>query len=446
MNALSPASVAGDPPPCGEASLALPASEAGAPGAFDALLAIFAGGAGENGPLPVEGTGEFAPAASCRRLPVSAPSETEGKPAVAGLPPEILGLAVCAPVMTLPEAPSPPAAGGGTGRGKGAVAFVAGGPRADFPTSPSPGQASKPVSDHGTEKGERPVPSFSGSIEAERSPAFVPAHPVSAAKEKVAGLSGRMPDAGLETMPAGGKIKTLSPVAEHDENRAEGDGIQNAKSLPAMRTAPESLPLSASVTSVPGAERHASFAAGERISPAGFGAGDLSDKGQAAPVPVSDPAGVVREVVELTHEFRARERGSVEVRFQLGDRTELSVRLAYRDGAVHTTFRTDSDELRAALSRDWQAYAAGAASGSDDRRMADPVFVPASDAAHGAPARDAGAAGDREGRRQSFAQADQPSDGRGGVSPRLFRSSAPGTAGPAIRPAFLSDHHLHAFA
>ena len=55
---------------------------------------------------------------------------------------------------------------------------------------------------------------------------------------------------------------------------------------------------------------------------------------------------------------------------------DLSVRVELRGGAVHTDFRTDSPELRAALNREWQAVARQ--SPDQLRQFVEPVFSPSS--------------------------------------------------------------------
>ncbi len=84
---------------------------------------------------------------------------------------------------------------------------------------------------------------------------------------------------------------------------------------------------------------------------------------------------VIREVVSMTDDLRSRERSSVEVQFQFKDNARLDVRVAYRDGEVQTTFRTDSPELRETLNREWQLQAVAPAAETKPYRLADPVFI-----------------------------------------------------------------------
>jgi hypothetical protein len=62
---------------------------------------------------------------------------------------------------------------------------------------------------------------------------------------------------------------------------------------------------------------------------------------------------------------------SVHLRLKFGGE-DLSVRVAIRDGAVHTDFHTDSAPLRAAIEREWQAVVD--ASPEQMQRYVEPVF------------------------------------------------------------------------
>ncbi len=101
-------------------------------------------------------------------------------------------------------------------------------------------------------------------------------------------------------------------------------------------------------------------------------------------VPVAAPAGqnfaerAVETVTSLADaQFSAsmQKSGTVQLRLQFGGE-DLSVRVELRDGAVHTDFRTDSPELRTALTQEWQAVAAD--SPAQTLRYLEPVFSPGS--------------------------------------------------------------------
>ena len=110
------------------------------------------------------------------------------------------------------------------------------------------------------------------------------------------------------------------------------------------------------------------------VSPATERTGEAA----AAPQEINFAERAVATVTNLVDtQFTAslQKSGSVQLRLKFGGE-DLSVRVELRDGAVHTDFRSDSPELQAALSREWQAVAAE----SPDRlrQFVQPVFSPSS--------------------------------------------------------------------
>lgn len=65
----------------------------------------------------------------------------------------------------------------------------------------------------------------------------------------------------------------------------------------------------------------------------------------------------VTNVVEAQAASKLQPVPSVQLKFKIGHE-DLAVRVALRDGVVHTEFRTDSPELRAALQQEWKAVTA----------------------------------------------------------------------------------------
>jgi hypothetical protein len=93
-----------------------------------------------------------------------------------------------------------------------------------------------------------------------------------------------------------------------------------------------------------------------------------------APAPVATlretMSAVVSAVDALERQINAG-HGAVDLQFHVGDQ-QLALRVELRDGTVHTTFRTDSSELRSALSQEWQSMVQPAS--GREVRLADPVF------------------------------------------------------------------------
>jgi hypothetical protein len=179
----------------------------------------------------------------------------------------------------------------------------------------------------------------------------------------------------------------------------------------------------------------ASLVAGEK-----FQAGALAAPAEAAtPAAVQAPR-LVQEIRAIADRISSIDRNTVEVRFDFSESDRLSVRVEYRDGAVHTTFRTDSAPLREAIAQQWQAQATPA----DQRnyRLAEPVFT-----GNSAASQDFNASGDRSGSDSS-----RFSEQHAGRNPAAPSQSGRGTSvssslSPAANPIRTDSSHLfHRFA
>jgi hypothetical protein len=93
--------------------------------------------------------------------------------------------------------------------------------------------------------------------------------------------------------------------------------------------------------------------------------------------------GVVHEVVEAQEAAKLRPAPSVHLRLQVAGET-IGLRVELRDEAVRTHFTTVSPELRAALTREWQAAQSEAPAGAP--RLLDPVFPAVADRGQSSPA------------------------------------------------------------
>jgi hypothetical protein len=165
------------------------------------------------------------------------------------------------------------------------------------------------------------------------------------------------------------------------------------------------------------------------------------------------PAGrtlaIVRDVAERM-QTTANRVVEFDVNSQPG--TQLSVRLEYRGGVVHTTFRTDSTDLRDTLSREWQSTMPSVVAGERSVRLAEPTFTPASAPRGESQSFDLGG----QTTRQQQQDTPQPQEKAAfssefafarGASARRPAASAPtadNSAAPTLRPD--TAQHLHAFA
>lgn len=93
--------------------------------------------------------------------------------------------------------------------------------------------------------------------------------------------------------------------------------------------------------------------------------------------PATTPAGaaqravdVVLDIVHAQAASKLQPMPSVQLRFKVGHE-DLAVRVQLRDGEVHTEFRTDNAELRAAVTHEWRAVTAKPDAAL---RFLDPVF------------------------------------------------------------------------
>lgn len=164
-----------------------------------------------------------------------------------------------------------------------------------------------------------------------------------------------------------------------------------------------------------------------------------SPAGLLAPDPVSTAHRAVETVLAAAHRVDSAERHTVNLQFSVGG-SDLNVRVELFADEVRATFRTDSPELRAALSHEWQA--AQAASSDRPMKLVAPVF-----AAHEAGGFDASTGGQaqRDQRGPQTPHIDQPfllAGLRGGAKPAAFESSA--TAAP--RASLHTVRHLHTLA
>lgn len=156
----------------------------------------------------------------------------------------------------------------------------------------------------------------------------------------------------------------------------------------------------------------------------------------AAPLTAAGAPEAVAAVMKLIQAQANQSQGgvsAVNLSFKFGD-DSLSVHVAWRDGIVQTQFRTDSDELRAALAGEWQSMSAAPAGRA--LPLAAPVFSSSSDSAS--------ASGDesRQSAQSGFGRDWGQSDG-GPASAPLVPS---GPFAPRRPPTLVAAGRLHAFA
>ncbi|MBI2815113.1 MAG: hypothetical protein HYX71_12610 [Opitutae bacterium] len=216
--------------------------------------------------------------------------------------------------------------------------------------------------------------------------------------EKIAGLDGPLAEAGAKTVsPEEKEIlsaahKTVA-AAPARLGTAVADWVQPMPSAPSSR--PKPIPVTP--TEVPVAAS-GSFSAHLTVETA---------------APVATLREVLATVVSAVTALEQRadiQPKHVDFHFRVGDEP-MSLRVELKAGTVHTIFQTGSDELRAALSREWGALVPPSVAAH--LRLADPVFHAPSD----------GGSGSTFG---STGQGGTPQRGQPGPEPLPFsRSAAP---------------------
>jgi hypothetical protein len=151
----------------------------------------------------------------------------------------------------------------------------------------------------------------------------------------------------------------------------------------------------------------------------------------------------VEVVLEAADRAASQQQKSVNLQFSIGG-TELAVRVQLHANEVRATFRTDSAELRAALSHEWQSVESTSAGGDRSFRLAPPVFAAPEQSALNSFAGDTSSRQrDQQAERVAGEHAssnNSPTRGPGAAAPISGSSSA---SSPA---ASLTSRHLHTLA
>ena len=154
-----------------------------------------------------------------------------------------------------------------------------------------------------------------------------------------------------------------------------------------------------------------------------------------APAPVvtvSETLAAVATAIESLEQRASGAASRVDLQFQVGG-DKLGVRVEWREGTLHTFFRTDSPELRAALALEWQSALPPVV--SRELNVAPPVFGATTDRPLDFGSLNSGHSQDRSAPGPSRAAA-----------PKRSASAAPVLAAAAVSPATHSLSLLHVFA
>ena len=181
------------------------------------------------------------------------------------------------------------------------------------------------------------------------------------AQEKIAPLPAVLKD--LEKSAAKAVEKYfLEPVQKAVTAASASVGIAVAKVNAVMSSAPSARTKSASLI-----EPSAAFVFSADTAPTATLTVD-------APAPVATVRETLAAVISAVDAIERRadvQQKSVDLNFHVGNE-KLGLRVELKDGAVHTTFRTESPEMNSALAREWHAVVPTAF--AREVRLAEPVF------------------------------------------------------------------------
>lgn len=185
-------------------------------------------------------------------------------------------------------------------------------------------------------------------------------------------------------------LNTRAPSVKLARSEAGISGAQSAGAMPELASAPSVFVAAPAAEAVPAVQAAPAMAVAPMLS-----AVDATSLAPAT-APTRDQATAlahraveaVESVVDAQIAARLQPAPGVSLRFRVGQE-DLAVRIELRGGEVHTEFRTDSAELRHAVTTEWRAMSARA---DAPVRLVDPVFASHQDSPAGG---------------QSFAQSQQ---------------------------------------
>jgi hypothetical protein len=188
------------------------------------------------------------------------------------------------------------------------------------------------------------------------------------------------------------------------------------------------------------------FAAANRLAPAPAAAAPATPG--SPPAEASPAAGSARlavdAIVKLVDAQTGRSQApvsAVSLNFKFGA-DDLAIRVEWRNGEVHTQFRTDSGDLRAALATQWQAMAPSTPGRT--AAFAAPVF--SSNGDQSASTAGGGPDARQYGQPESSAQSDQSGGTRMQRQTAAAQKASSPPAAAASIPALPTALRLHTFA
>jgi hypothetical protein len=184
---------------------------------------------------------------------------------------------------------------------------------------------------------------------------------------------------GRSTPPDTASDARLDPDSQQVNLSSHSVGIASAKQSTEMRK-PTDTSVPVRFDRASGLEVSASTTVSSAFSSAPTTALATRVIAEPASSSVSHAAAAVEATLDAVEHMSDTAHSSVELKLSFSDDAHLAVRVELRNGEVQTTFRTDSTELRQALTNEWRQQAPTVMTTASDRpvRIADPVFAPAS--------------------------------------------------------------------
>lgn len=267
--------------------------------------------------------------------------------------------------------------------------------------------------------------------------------PPSAPRRSAAAAAAKFADEGESDLPVdsesilSGDKSFLNAVSEPFAKRIAALGIGVAKDAPAMSNRSATSPLPHPVSEYGAAAIPAAGGLAGAVVEAAGGAGEA-----LPPETVPSAQRAVEAVLQAADRMAVRQQNSVSLKFTIGD-ADLNVRVELQANELRTTFRTDSAELRAALSQEWQFVTAANAGGDRAVRLAPPSFGPGEQSAAQNLAGDTFSQQRQRDARREAGDASSAALSRLGLRPAAADRGPAAAARPAANPRSL---HLHTLA
>jgi hypothetical protein len=182
--------------------------------------------------------------------------------------------------------------------------------------------------------------------------------------------------------PVQGEIKnniSYNTGGKYLKKLSKYDGIEDAPRAKAMNTSESTQTTKRSAGEKP-VVSSSDLGSADQVKASLSGTGVDHASSDVAPALDKTLANTALRTVEIVRDVSERMNGNVHRKIEFDIKLEggeqVSVSLDIRRGEVRTTFRSDSKELREAISREWQVSMPATIQGVEAVKMTDPSFAP----------------------------------------------------------------------